>query len=158
MFTPHVPSYLIDLDHDETTRWAEVAARDAGVARRLVDEVACEFRLVPEFLRWIFERLYQSSGGLYHAAGPQDIARKGAHLYGHGPSNCSSDRGHFPSPIFATLAACTGSPGYAGQRKMSAGLRRKYGLPLRKNAVCEDGIQDVFPSSGVRVRIFGGVG
>jgi hypothetical protein len=60
-----VPTYLIDLGRDEAGRWDEVIAREQTVAGRLVREAAAEFERVPEVLRWVFARLYQTFGGLY---------------------------------------------------------------------------------------------
>jgi hypothetical protein len=65
MFAADVPTYVIDLGQDESMRWAEVIAHDHTVACRLVEEAAAEFKRVPELLRWVFARLYQSFGGLY---------------------------------------------------------------------------------------------
>lgn len=60
-----VPSYTIDLDKSEASRWAEVIAKEKDVAGRLVEEAAREFEKVPEMLRWVFAHLYQVMGGLY---------------------------------------------------------------------------------------------
>jgi hypothetical protein len=65
MFTPEVPTYSIDLGHVEAKRWAEVISREKAVASGLVQEAGAAFELVPEVLRWIFARLYQTCGGLY---------------------------------------------------------------------------------------------
>ena len=40
-------------------------SRESTVAGRLVAEAGAEFERVPEVLRWVFARLYQSTGGLY---------------------------------------------------------------------------------------------
>jgi hypothetical protein len=65
MFASDVPAYSIDLNADETRRWAEVIARDAAMAGRVVREAGASFERVPELLRWAFALLYRSSGGLY---------------------------------------------------------------------------------------------
>lgn len=65
MFTSDVPTYLIDLGCNESTRWEEVISGEKTVARRLVQEASSQFERVPELLRWVFARLYQRSGGLY---------------------------------------------------------------------------------------------
>jgi hypothetical protein len=65
MFTSDVPTYLIDLERDEAKRWEEVISRENATAYRLVQEASCQFERVPELLRWVFARLYQSSGGSY---------------------------------------------------------------------------------------------
>jgi hypothetical protein len=65
MFQSDVPTYLIDLENHEADRWAEVISSDKEVAALLVQEAAKEFERVPELLRWIFDRLYKASGGLY---------------------------------------------------------------------------------------------
>jgi hypothetical protein len=65
MFTTDVPSYLIDLDRDEATRWVEVISREKTAAGRLIHEASSQFARVPELLRWVFARFYQRSGGLY---------------------------------------------------------------------------------------------
>ena len=66
MFTTELPEYVIDLDRAESDRWREVIAAEADAAGRLVREAEAQFRLVPELLRWIFSRVYQRTGGLYH--------------------------------------------------------------------------------------------
>jgi hypothetical protein len=65
MFASDVPVYPIDLDADESRRWAEVIAREAVVAGRVVREAGASFERVPELVRWAFALLYRSSGGLY---------------------------------------------------------------------------------------------
>src|SRR5262249_7842409 len=60
-----VPTYVIDLETDEARRWEEVITREKAMAARVVREAAAEFERVPEFLRWLFARLYKSFGGLY---------------------------------------------------------------------------------------------
>ncbi len=70
MFTTDVPTYLIDLERDEAMRWKEVVSHEKLVASRLVQEAGSQFERVPELLRWVFARLYESSGGLY----PGEIA------------------------------------------------------------------------------------
>lgn len=65
MFVSEVPEYVIDLALDESSRWAEVIARDTPVAGRIVEGAAKEFERVPELLRWVFARLYQRTGGFY---------------------------------------------------------------------------------------------
>jgi hypothetical protein len=65
MFAPDVPVYSIDLAAGESQRWAEVMAREAAVAGRVVREAGASFERIPELLRWAFARLYQASGGLY---------------------------------------------------------------------------------------------
>src|SRR5262249_48825234 len=54
-----------DLAADESRRWAEVIAREATAAGRIVREASASFQRVPELVRWGFARLYQSSGGLF---------------------------------------------------------------------------------------------
>ncbi len=65
MFVDDVPAYAIDLADDEPRRWAEVIAREAAAAGRIVREASASFERVPELLRWGFARLYHASGGLY---------------------------------------------------------------------------------------------
>jgi hypothetical protein len=65
MFTTDVPTHLVDLGRDEAKRWEEVISHEKMAARRLVQEAGSQFERVPELLRWVFARLYQSSGGLY---------------------------------------------------------------------------------------------
>lgn len=65
MFTADVPTYGIDLARSEATCWDEVIAREKATAGRLVQEAGSQFERVPELLRWVFARLYQSSQGLY---------------------------------------------------------------------------------------------
>jgi hypothetical protein len=65
MFTPDVPTYEIDLGASEVGRWAGVIAAQQAAARRLVVEAAAAFERVPEVVRWVFARLYQTFGGLY---------------------------------------------------------------------------------------------
>lgn len=65
MFQSDVPTYLIDLERPEAERWTEVISREKEVAALIVQEAAKEFERVPELVRWIFARLYKSSGGLY---------------------------------------------------------------------------------------------
>src|SRR5260370_21435230 len=64
MFAADVPTYLIDLGKAEAERWEEVISREKTVARRLIQEAGTEFGRVPELLRWVFARLYQTFGGL----------------------------------------------------------------------------------------------
>jgi hypothetical protein len=65
MFVDDVPAYKIDLSTEEPRRWAEVIAREAEAAGRVVSEASASFERVPELLRWGFARVYQASGGLY---------------------------------------------------------------------------------------------
>jgi hypothetical protein len=65
MFTDLVPSYSIDLSRAEAERWAEVISQEKDVASGLVQEAGVAFQRVPELLRWVFARLYQTCGGLY---------------------------------------------------------------------------------------------
>lgn len=65
MWTTEVPTYVIDLQQDETSRWHEVIAREKLVAHKLVEEAVAEFERVPEAIRWIFGKLYEVSGGRY---------------------------------------------------------------------------------------------
>jgi hypothetical protein len=65
MFASDVPTHLIDLNNIEANRWAEVISRESMAANRLLDEVGTEFERVPELIRWVFARLYQTFGGLY---------------------------------------------------------------------------------------------
>jgi hypothetical protein len=56
---------LIDLEKPEPERWAPVISAEKAAADRLVQEAATVFARVPELVRWVFARLYRSSGGLY---------------------------------------------------------------------------------------------
>jgi predicted choloylglycine hydrolase len=60
-----VAEYVIDLEQDESRRWAEVIEREQAFGRRVVQEAAAEFERVPEVLRRLFARLYRRLGGLY---------------------------------------------------------------------------------------------
>ena len=70
MFTNDIPTYIIDLERDETTRWKEVISNEKKAAARLIQEAGSELERVPEIIRWGFARLYRWSGGLYR----QEIA------------------------------------------------------------------------------------
>lgn len=65
MWTTEIPTYVIDLQQDETTRWREVIAREKVVARHLAEEAIAEFQRVPEAVRWLFGKLYEAYGGRY---------------------------------------------------------------------------------------------
>jgi len=65
MFASDVPTYLIDLDHPEAIRWAEVISSETTVARDVYTEAGERFERVPELFRWVFARLYQWSRGRY---------------------------------------------------------------------------------------------
>jgi acyl-CoA:6-aminopenicillanic acid acyl transferase len=65
MWTAEVPTYVIDLQQDETSRWREVIDREKLVARELANEAVTEFERVPEVIRWVFGKLYEVSGGRY---------------------------------------------------------------------------------------------
>lgn len=65
MFAADVPTYRIDLGRAEAQRWKEVISCEKTIASRIIREAAAEFETVPELLRWIFSRLYKTSGGLY---------------------------------------------------------------------------------------------
>ncbi len=62
---PDVPNYAIDLGQVEMKRWEDVIDREKTVASGLVQEAGAAFARVPELFRWVFARLYQTSGGLY---------------------------------------------------------------------------------------------
>ena len=65
MPSANIPEYTIDLSKTAAARWTEVIAKEKAVAGRLVQEAAAEFEKVPEILRRLFARLYQTRGGLY---------------------------------------------------------------------------------------------
>jgi hypothetical protein len=67
MISTTLPTYTIDLEKPEKSRWTEVISKETAVAGRLVQEAAVEFNRVPEMLRWVFAHLYQVMGGLYQA-------------------------------------------------------------------------------------------
>lgn len=60
-----VAEYVIDLEQEESRRWAQVIDREQAFGRRVVQEAAAEFERVPELLRRLFARLYRRLGGLY---------------------------------------------------------------------------------------------
>lgn len=104
MFTSDVPTYTIDLEQAEATRWAEVISRETTVAGHLVQEAGQQFERVPELLRWVFGRLYQKYGGLY-----QDEIRAWADALGVSPGtatilNCAYELSHLRWP---KLFGCT---------------------------------------------------
>jgi acid ceramidase len=65
MFAADVPNYLIDLGSAEAKRWEEVISREKTAASHLVQEAGRQFERVPELLRGVFARLYETFGGLY---------------------------------------------------------------------------------------------
>jgi hypothetical protein len=65
MFASDVLTYLIDLDHPEAIRWAEVISSETTVARGVYAEAGERFERVPELFRWVFAGLYQWSRGRY---------------------------------------------------------------------------------------------
>src|SRR5262245_48271646 len=67
VFQADVPTYQIDLEKPEATRWAGVISHEKDIAAALVQEATREFERVPELVRWIFARLYQACGGLYRS-------------------------------------------------------------------------------------------
>lgn len=65
MWTSEIPTYLIDLQQDEATRWNEVIACEKTAALRLAAEAALEFESIPEVARWLFGKWYELSQGPY---------------------------------------------------------------------------------------------
>lgn len=65
MWTSETPTYVIDLQQDEATRWREVIAAEKITAFRLAAEAALEIENVPEIARWLFGRWYTLGGGPY---------------------------------------------------------------------------------------------
>jgi hypothetical protein len=104
MFAADVPTYTIDLHTDEATRWAEVIAREAEVAGRLVREAGAELERVPELLRWVFARLYRSFGGLYRGEIQSWADALGVSLGTATMLNCAYELSHlrWPKPFGCT--------------------------------------------------------
>jgi hypothetical protein len=100
MFTTDVPTYLIDLAHDETTRWEAVIASEKTAAGRIVQEAGSQFERVPELLRWIFARLYQRSGGLYQGEIAAWAEALGVSLGTATILNCAYELSHLRWPKF----------------------------------------------------------
>src|SRR5262249_29628512 len=59
------PSYVIDLENDESLRWAEVISKEKAAASQLFEEANALLARVPELVRWLFASLYRAFGGLY---------------------------------------------------------------------------------------------
>lgn len=105
MFTADVPGYTIDLDRPEAERWAEVIARETPLAARIVQEAAAEFERVPEILRWVFARLYQSHGGLYQGEIDAWAAALGVSRGTATMLNCAYELSHLRLPkVFGCTA------------------------------------------------------
>ncbi len=105
MFTAHVPSYRIDLDNDEARRWAEVIAHETPFARSLVEEAGRAFERVPELVRWVFARLYQSFGGLYRGEIASWAEALGVSLGTATILNCAYELSHLRWPqVFGCTA------------------------------------------------------
>jgi hypothetical protein len=106
VFTADVSTYLIDLGRDEATRWEEVISRDNPAANRLVQEAGSQFARVPELLRWVFARLYQSSGGLYRGEIASWAEALGVSLGTVTILNCAYELSHLRWPkLFGCTAA-----------------------------------------------------
>jgi|GEM_PF-873428 len=65
MWTSETPSYLIDLQQDEATRWREVIAAEKITAFRIAGEAVLELENVPEAARRLFSHWYKICGGPY---------------------------------------------------------------------------------------------
>ena len=104
MFSADVPTYLIDLDYPEAKRWAEVTLREKTVASRLIAEAEMEFKRVPELLRWVFARLYQTFGGLYRGEMASWAEALGVSLGTVTILNCAYELSHLRWP---KLFGCT---------------------------------------------------
>jgi acid ceramidase len=105
MFTTEVPTYLIDLGRDETTRWEEVITREKTAASRLIQEAGNQFERVPELLRWVFAYLYQRSGGLYRGEIASWAEGLGVSLGTATILNCAYELSHLRWPkIFGCTA------------------------------------------------------
>lgn len=65
MFTTQIPTYVINLEQDESCRWNEVIDAELPAATRVIEEALSDLKRVPEFVRWIFGWLYRRSGGRY---------------------------------------------------------------------------------------------
>ncbi len=104
MFTPNVPDYLIDLESVEAKRWEEVIAREKTAAGRLVEEAGNQFERVPELLRWVFARLYQTFGGLYRGEIASWAEALGVSLGTATILNCAYELSHLRWP---KLFGCT---------------------------------------------------
>jgi hypothetical protein len=104
MWNSSVPSYLIDLRNNEAKRWAEVISCEKATAYRLVQEAAAEFERVPEFIRWLFARLYQGFGGLYQVEIDTWATALGVSLGTATMLNCAYELSHLRLP---KLFGCT---------------------------------------------------
>src|SRR5262249_59869016 len=113
MFTPDVPSCVIDLSRDEAKRWEEVIAHDKDAAGHVIREAGKSFERVPELLRWVFARLYQRSGGLYQGEIAAWAEALGVSLGTATILNCAYELSHLRWP---KVFGCT------------AGLRRVDGV------------------------------
>jgi hypothetical protein len=104
MFTTNVPAWWIDLERAEANRWEEVLAGEKTVAGRLIQEAGSQFERVPELLRWVFGRLYQSSGGLYRGEIASWAEALGVSLGTATILNCAYELSHLRWP---KLFGCT---------------------------------------------------
>ena len=124
MFTADVPTYFIDLERDEASRWDEVISREKIAARRLIEEAGSQFERVPELLRWIFARLYQRSGGLYRGEIASWAEALGVSLGTATILNCAYELSHLRWPkVFGCTAGLRGSMAWAwSMSEASTGL------------------------------------
>ncbi len=104
MFTSDVPSYRINLERDEVTRWEEVILREKTAAGRLIQEAGMQFERVPELLRWVFARLYQGFGGPYRGEIASWAEALGVSLGTATVLNCAYELSHLRWP---KLFGCT---------------------------------------------------
>jgi hypothetical protein len=104
MDTPHVVTYLLDLENEEGSRWLEVINRETSVARRLLEEAVAEFEQVPEALRWLFAQVYRMSGGLYQGEMQSWAEAVGASMGTVTLLNCAYELSHVRWP---KLFGCT---------------------------------------------------
>src|SRR5262249_59498420 len=104
MFTPDVPSCVIDLSRDEAKRWEEVIAHDKDAAGHVIREAGKSFERVPELLRWVFARLYERSGGLYQGEIASWAEALGVSLGTCTVLNCAYELSHlrWPKPFGCT--------------------------------------------------------
>jgi predicted choloylglycine hydrolase len=104
MDTADVPTYVVDLENEEGSRWHEVIARERAVARRLLQEAVAEFEGVPEVLRWLFAQVYRFSGGQYQSEMQAWAEAVGVSLGTVTLLNCAYELSHVRRP---KLFGCT---------------------------------------------------
>jgi predicted choloylglycine hydrolase len=133
MFSSEIPTFVIDLDKAEATRWSSVIASCREPALKLLAEAGHELRYVPQLVQKLFAWLYGFRGGMF--TGEIAALAKG---FGISPGtatvlNCAYELSHLHFP---KLLGCTAGVRFVEGQGMVHVRTLDWPLPAMGPATC----------------------